>query len=436
MPIDQLTAEQEKLISSYQEKWRQIAISTEPINRQQATLAVNQIYALAEKKAPKSRFFSSPNAVKLEFLNQPPLQLAQELGSSMGKMPLAWELLGEVHQQIDEKIWQQLNQKLQPTVEPIQLLIQQLMGQLSEEEMQQLGQFWQQLSEQQWDHLWEQQQEWMRAQIRQLPGGDLLLWVGDSVWKNMGEPLWQEVGEPIVEEISQQSWVRQWEETLKQFSAPWLQVGSSLGLMSSLFNSSLETAYVSLLDFCISVLDCEHDRQKWSALQSLVEDCGWVFMFENTCWLCERPTKILADSQHRLHGEGESAIHYADGYCLYAHHGVILPEKYGRVHPHQWQAQWLLTEKNAELRRVLIQGIGYGRICQELQAVELDTWREYTLLEISQDVDVEKIYLLKMTCSSTGHIHALRVPPHLRSAREAIRWVNWGIDSENFSVQT
>nr|WP_264196540.1 hypothetical protein [Microseira wollei] len=41
-----------------------------------------------------------------------------------------------------------------------------------------------------------------------------------------------------------------------------------------------------------------------------------------------------------------------------------------------------------------------------------------------------------MTCPSTGHIHALRVPPDMTSAREAIRWVNWGIDPEEFSVQT
>jgi hypothetical protein len=41
---------------------------------------------------------------------------------------------------------------------------------------------------------------------------------------------------------------------------------------------------------------------------------------------------------------------------------------------------------------VLIQGIGYARICQELQAVELDTWAEYTLLKIAADVDEELIY--------------------------------------------
>lgn len=85
---------------------------------------------------------------------------------------------------------------------------------------------------------------------------------------------------------------------------------------------------------------------------------------------------------------------------------------------------------------MLIQGIGYDRICQELQAIEINTWQEYTLLKLEKNLDTEPIYLLKMTCPSTGYIHALRVPPEIASAREAIRWVNWGVDPEEFSVQT
>ncbi|MBE9093108.1 hypothetical protein [Tychonema sp. LEGE 07203] len=46
------------------------------------------------------------------------------------------------------------------------------------------------------------------------------------------------------------------------------------------------------------------------------------------------------------------------------------------------------------------------------------------------------VYLLKMTCPSTGCIHALRVPPDVQLAKEAIRWVNWDMDPEKFSVQT
>ena len=111
--------------------------------------------------------------------------------------------------------------------------------------------------------------------------------------------------------------------------------------------------------------------------------------------------------------------------------------------------KWVLKEQNAEIRRGLIQGITYDRIIQEFAVTELDSWQEYTLLSIEFDDDFDRVnsanpvYLLKMTCPSTGFIHALRVPPDVRSssrasltAKEAIRWVNWGIDPEEFSVQT
>ncbi|MFB2878900.1 leucine-rich repeat domain-containing protein [Floridanema aerugineum] len=124
-------------------------------------------------------------------------------------------------------------------------------------------------------------------------------------------------------------------------------------------------------------------------------------------------------------------------------YNVALPKKYF-LPLQKWQSRWILEEKNIGIRRVLIQQIGYDRICQELQAIELDTWREYSLLKIDifDDFDIENerelaaTYLLKMTCPSTGFIHALRVPPNMKSAREAIRWVNWGFDPEEFARET
>jgi hypothetical protein len=93
----------------------------------------------------------------------------------------------------------------------------------------------------------------------------------------------------------------------------------------------------------------------------------------------------------------------------------------------------------------LVQGIGYNRICEELGAVELDSWQEYTLLKIKNYIEVdewasqdanESMHLLKMICPSTGHIHFLRVPPNIDTARVAITWVNWGVSPEKFAVQT
>jgi internalin A len=69
--------------------------------------------------------------------------------------------------------------------------------------------------------------------------------------------------------------------------------------------------------------------------------------------------------------------------------------------------------------------------------VDIDGFDENDVDSNDFDVDDrEPILLLKMTCPSTGFIHALRVPPNMISAREAIRWVNWDIEPEEFSVQT
>lgn len=141
------------------------------------------------------------------------------------------------------------------------------------------------------------------------------------------------------------------------------------------------------------------------------------------------------DNDDLLHAEAKPAVSYRD-FSIYVYHGTIIPEDYGKVHPSKWKAEWLLSEKNGELRRILIQEIGYYRICKELQAIELDTWQEYTLLKIDGKIDIESIHLLKMTCPSTCNIYILRVPPNINSAREAIAWINWGIYPEEFAVQT
>jgi leucine-rich repeat protein SHOC2 len=112
-----------------------------------------------------------------------------------------------------------------------------------------------------------------------------------------------------------------------------------------------------------------------------------------------------------------------------------------------WRSEWLLDEDNAEIRRVLIEQIGYEKICNELNAITLDTWREYTLLKIDgvetiyeedgyEPIDREAMVLLKMTCPSTQHIHILRVPPEMTSAEAAITWVNHGIHPDKIAVQT
>jgi len=218
-----------------------------------------------------------------------------------------------------------------------------------------------------------------------------------------------------------------------------LQLSQSIGdiLCSHAFRMVI-CYYGSLygwFDFCVSELQVK-SSPIGKICQAIQEHCGGVYASPEVCLVYDRPCKLSFDTQGHLHAEGEPAIQYTDGFCVYAYRGVRIPEQYGKVLPKDWKSEWLLSETNAELRRVLIQGIGYERICQELQAVEIDTWKEYTLLEIELEVDVEPVYLLKMLCPSTGRIHALRVPPDMTSARTAICWVNGDIDPEEFATQT
>jgi leucine-rich repeat protein SHOC2 len=127
-------------------------------------------------------------------------------------------------------------------------------------------------------------------------------------------------------------------------------------------------------------------------------------------------------------------------------HRADLPHRYWTKF-NEWKPGWLLDEHNTEIRRILIEQVGYEKICNELGAIELDIWREYTLLivddvetsEYDEDgyyFEAEPMVLLKMTCPSTGHIHILRVPPEMTSAEAAITWINHGIHPDEFARQT
>ncbi len=213
--------------------------------------------------------------------------------------------------------------------------------------------------------------------------------------------------------------------------------GNIVGTTGTETEGAIETAVICVNSTTSSP---EHDRfcAVWMPLVDAVEAglfCFWVTKTK-VIVLTLPVMRIEDDWLHQLHADGEPAVQWSDWECYYFWHGTEIPQKYGAVLSHNWRSQWLLEESNAELRRVLIQGIGYDRIVQGLEAVELDAWREYSLLKIQADVDVEPIHLLKMTCPSTNHIHVLRVPPDLTSAREAIRWVNWDVDSQTFAVET
>lgn len=88
--------------------------------------------------------------------------------------------------------------------------------------------------------------------------------------------------------------------------------------------------------------------------------------------------------------------------------------------------QEVLDEPNVERRRVLLERCGYERFLRETDARVLDTdadrggERKLFRVPMAQDEDLA---CLSVFCPSTGKPYVLRVPPTMRTCRQAAAWI-------------
>jgi len=105
--------------------------------------------------------------------------------------------------------------------------------------------------------------------------------------------------------------------------------------------------------------------------------------------------------------------------------GVRVDERIA-FHPEQLTAKEALAEPNAELRRVMIERMGYLRFAQEAKAEVLDKDqdvggpRQLLAIDLQQD---EPLVGLSCHCPSTGRQYFLRVPPKMKTCHQAAAWM-------------
>ncbi|MBV6621596.1 MAG: hypothetical protein KI793_01355 [Rivularia sp. (in: Bacteria)] len=145
----------------------------------------------------------------------------------------------------------------------------------------------------------------------------------------------------------------------------WKMIDSEL-MASSLYDN----------DLYIEGLKCYCNYEIWNILKPLAEQCPYILSFTDFCIVINRPFELHLDKTNCLHAEGKPAVIFADGFKIYSYHGTTIPEKYGRFQYSQWQTQWLLEENDEDLRMVLIRGIGYERLKQELPEYNCNNWQD------------------------------------------------------------
>jgi len=304
--LDNLTPEQEALIPVYREKWRKIALSTEPLDSQKATDAVLSTYKVLKESLYGSEVKQEP---KIIFLDSPYLALTTKEAIKtvqahaeatiydpedeiyfFGAECATWNvnILCELEVTVEQELKEQLSRKLNK-------------------------------------HLYRQ----------------LVLKLENQIM-------------PVAIQIEKQ---------LTQ------QLGTLSCQLNNSIQPERYVSHASYIDFCISVLHCSHNRLKWETFQSLLKHCGWIFPYREICFVCARPIKLSFDGENKLHAEGEPAIQFADGYSLYSCHGVTLPGNYIALPSHLLRKAWLVSAGNVMLRRTLIQRVSRGQLDEEREDI-------------------------------------------------------------------
>jgi hypothetical protein len=95
-------------------------------------------------------------------------------------------------------------------------------------------------------------------------------------------------------------------------------------------------------------------------------------------------------------------------------------------HPESIQVAEVLSEKNAERRRVMLERYGFGRFLKdagaELRDRDRDPGGERQLMRIELPGD-EDLVAMSCFCPSTGRQYIIRVPPATTTCRQAAAWI-------------
>lgn len=95
-------------------------------------------------------------------------------------------------------------------------------------------------------------------------------------------------------------------------------------------------------------------------------------------------------------------------------------------------AQEVIDLPNAEIRRAVVEIVGYGVVIDGAEVLD-DSEVDGRLLKIQQDGD-EDLVLIHVKDPSTDREYFLRVPPEMKTARQARAWT-FGFEPEDFVLE-
>lgn len=162
-----------------------------------------------------------------------------------------------------------------------------------------------------------------------------------------------------------------------------------------------------------------------AGLDRLVEHASWFSFRTGLAIVLERASELHLNVFGALHRVDGPAVRFPDSWAVYALDGVPVPAA-AVEDPESFDPREALTHENVEVRRVLLDHLGWDRIVTGsglTPQAEDDHGRLWQL----PTADEEPLLLLEVenaTPEEDGHHrrYFLRVPPDMRTPREATAW--------------
>jgi hypothetical protein len=167
---------------------------------------------------------------------------------------------------------------------------------------------------------------------------------------------------------------------------------------------------------------CNFDRLK-GVIKATENCCMWM-PFEQIVFFSASPTNLDVDEQGRPHKTDGPAMGFADGFGVYAWHGVRVPA-YVIEEPDRITVQDIESEKNAEIRRVKMERFGLDKYLLSSGAKEIhkDDFGMLLRKDIPGDEPLVMVKVVNSTAEPDGSFkdYFLRVHPELRPLLDANR---------------
>lgn len=176
-----------------------------------------------------------------------------------------------------------------------------------------------------------------------------------------------------------------------------------------------------------------NQKLAWAQMD-LVSSVYAFSAFEKVCFVCDNDRKVSVDDRGRAHSDAGPAVEFPDGYELFAWHGTIVEQDIIE-HPESITIKRIDSERNAEVRRVLIERYGAEKYIKDSDAYlrDADYCGNLYSKALPGDEPLVMVEVTNSTAEPDGTLkrYFLRVPPETTTAREAVAWT-FGMSEEEY----